>query len=377
MLGASSSSRWLNCPPSACIEWKMPDVSSDFAQEGTLAHAHAAALLKTILGIEHPEEDREIAELAPRFASGEMGEYVDGYVNFVMNRFREAGDNAELMIEQRLDYSDWVPEGFGTGDAVIVTNGTLDIIDLKYGKGVIVFADENPQMKLYALGALAVFDCMWDIDEVRMTIYQPRVGNISTWTQDVKSLKEWGENYVKPLAKLAYHGLGNRATGSWCKFCKAKGECGQLAKENMGVGNALRLGVKETLLPEQYSHLLKELPLFSEWIEAIKEKTLAMALGGTELPGYKIVEGRSVRKITDPGALGKRLMEAGWERERIYRPRELRTLTDLEKLTGKKRFAELSEGLVEKPKGKPTLVADTDHRESLSAAADYSGMDLT
>lgn len=326
LLGASSSHRWLHCTPSAVAERRYPDEGSDFAKEGSLAHALAARRLKEELGRPHEEEDREISELWDRYHSGEMDEYVDSYVAYVLGIYQDHESQAkahghirpEIDIELRLDYSQWVPEGFGTGDAVIVTRDTVEVIDLKYGKGVAVDARDNPQMKLYALGAIDLLDYAYDPETVCMTIFQPRIGNLSRWSIGVQELMDWAEDELEPLAKLASRGLGVRSSGEWCKFCKAKGDCAVLASACLST---------YTLNPDAESFtaadlagILPRLDTISDWVNAVKERSLARALSGETIPGYKIVEGRSVRKVTDPDKLADILMRQGYSYGQIFKP---------------------------------------------------------
>lgn len=370
LLGASSSHRWLECTPSAREEEKYPDQGSEFAREGSLAHAIAAKKLKERLGLPVYAEIQEIKELS-EYLSGEMMEYTTDYADFVMQRFEETERNTpegkvkpHLYVEKRLDYSEWVKEGFGTGDAVIVSWNAVEVIDFKYGKGVKVDAFENPQMMIYALGASQEFDYCYDFDQVLMTIYQPRVGNISSWMAYGSELLEWANNLVRPLATLAWQGEGSRKSGDWCRFCKAKGNCPRFTADCM-VEYFMNPNA-EGLKPQTMARILGMMPSIKDWVKAIEDKSLADALEGVEIPGYKVVEGRSVRKITDQSGLLVKLTMSGYEGEILMKPRELKGLGELEKIIGKKRFAELSAGFIEKPAGKPTLVPVEDKREILN-----------
>lgn len=372
LLSASSASRWMSCTPSAIAESAYPDKGSEFAREGTLAHAIAALKLKRVMDMDTDAEEKEIAELAPLYHTGEMEEFTDGYVEFVLDRWRDARQDSgisDLLVERRLDFSCYVPEGFGTGDAVIVTDGTLEIIDLKYGKGVKVSAIDNPQMRLYALGAIDFYDYAYNIDTIRMTIYQPRLGNISTEEMPVSELRKWAEEELAPLAMLASKGRGTRNPGDHCRFCKAAADCTALARKSL---ETFYLGEGDYLTPDVMAReVLPKIPMLQSWIDRVKEASLDRALRGEEFPGWKVVAGRSTRKITDPTQLVVRLTAEGFESEHLFRPQELRTLTDLEKIVGKKRFAEVCGDCVEKKPGKPTLVPETDKRDSLDPAADF------
>lgn len=380
VLSASSSHRWLECLPSARAEEAYPDEGSEFAKEGTLAHALAARKLKSMLGESTKAEDVEIEELS-EYLNGEMQEYVDDYVNFVMERFADARDRTpddkaspELYVEHRLDYSAWVREGFGTGDAVIVSHDTVEVIDLKYGKGVKVEARENPQMKIYALGAIEEFDVYYNFERVRMTVYQPRISNISTWECSEIELVLWARNVLEPSARLAWQGLGARKSGDWCRFCRAKADCVRLAAdchmEQYLSPNA------EYLTAVEMSWLLSKIPVIKDWAKTVEEKSLSRALEGTVIPGYKVVRGRSVRRITDPRSVAISLKMAGFENSDIFKPMELRTLTEIEKRVGKKLFAERCGQWVEKPEGKPTLVPDSDSRMEFTAKSDFEGLEI-
>lgn len=382
LLGASSSHRWLECTPSAVAETRYPDQGSDFAREGSLAHAYCARALKTQLDRPHDDEDIEIAELHDAYYDPEMEEHVAGYVAYVNTRYEQVKAMADrrsdlrpdILIEQRLDFSRWVPEGFGTGDCVIVGAGTVEVIDFKYGKGVAVDARENPQMKLYALGAMELLDYLFDIDTVVMTIYQPRIGNVSTWSISASELRRWADEELRPLAMLASKGKGVRNSGEWCRFCKAKGDCRRLAAESI---DTFDLNADtDSLTADDFSRLLPRLDTIADWLNAVKERSLALALEGGEIPGYKVVEGRSVRVISDPDTLARKLEEGGFAPDAIYRPRQLNTLTALEKTVGRKLFKELSDGCITKPPGKPALVEAADKRPALDPATDFDKLNI-
>lgn len=380
LLGASSSHRWLNCTPSAVAESRYEDAGSPFAKEGSLVHAMGAKGLKEQFCRDFSAEMTEISELRGEWHTGEMDEHVEGYVTFVADRYRQTLQRAhrvgsvtpELMIEQRLDYSQWVPEGFGTGDAVIVGGGEVEIIDFKYGKGVEVKAERNTQMMLYALGAIDLLDYAYDIERVVMTVYQPRIGNISTWSISTGELKRWAEEELRPLAMLAAKGKGVRTSGSWCRFCKAKGDCPRLAAESMDLWQMNPDA--ETLTPEDLSRILDNIDTVETWVSAVKERSLSRALEGEWIPGYKIVEGRSVRKVTDPQGLVMKMKMDNVPDSSIFKPVELRTITDLEKIFGKKKFAEYAEGCIIKPQGKPTLVPESDKRKPMEPGDEFDGL---
>lgn len=382
LLGASSSHRWLHCTPSAMAEASYPDASSEFALEGTLAHALCARTLKQSLGMDTSGEEAEIAGLYDRWHTGGMDEHVEGYAAYVSDRYRQARERAarrggmmpEISIERRLDYSLWVEGGFGTGDAVIVSDGEVEVIDFKYGKGVEVRAERNTQMMLYALGAIDLFDYAYGVETVAMTIYQPRIGNLSTWSMRAADLRRWAEEELAPLARLAATGRGVRSSGPWCRFCKAKGDCPRLAAESLELWQLHE--DSGAISAEDLPRVLERLGAVSDWVKAVEERALARALAGESIEGWKVVEGRSVRKISDPERAAAILREHGAGDSEIFKPRELRTITDLEKAWGKKAFGAMMGDVIQKPRGKPALVPDSDRRKAMSAADDFKGINL-
>ena len=359
LLSASSAHRWLSCAPSARLEQRFEDKETEAAREGTAAHALAEYKLKQAL---------HLKSLMPtsKYDCNEMSEHTESYVQFVLELVAKAKETCAdplVLIEQRLDFSAYVPEGFGTGDCVIVANDKLYVVELKYGTGVLVEAKDNPQMKLYALGALSLFDSLYDIKEISMTIFQPRRENISTWTIKVTDLLEWANATLKEKAQLAYKGEGSFEPGPWCIFCRASPICRARAQEQ------LKLAQKEFKLPplltdEEIEEILGLLPDLTKWANEISDYALDAALShGKEWKGYKVVEGRSNRKYRDEEAVAKKAQEAGFTD--IYR-QELLPITELQKLMGKKTFEEVLGSLVYKPIGKPTLVPDSDKRPPMN-----------
>ena len=360
ILSASASHRWLHCNPSARLELEFEDRETSAASEGTAAHALCEHKLKRKLKL---RSERPVSE----YDNDEMEQYTDDYVDFVMGqvvRERRRDAETQVLIEQRLDFSCYVPDGFGTGDCVIVSKGRLHIIDFKYGQGVLVEAEENPQMKLYALGALREFGEKYQIKKVKMTIFQPRRENVSTWEITVARLKRWAEKDLRPKAERAFKGEGEYCPGEWCLFCKAAIKCRARAEEK------LRLAQSEFKLPPlltdaEIEDVLAKLPDIKKWAEEIQEYALQAALAGKQWRGFKLVEGRSVRKYADEDAVIKAAQSAGYTD--IFK-KTLLTITEMERLMGKQEFAKILGGLVVKPAGKPTLVADTDKRESISVS---------
>lgn len=360
ILSASASSRWLHCTPSARLEKKFPDTSSPYALEGSRAHERAEYFLNRFL--KTGDSNVLIRE------DVEMNDAVQIYVNICIekiNEARTASPDAQIKVEQRLDFSRWVPEGFGTGDMVMVSDKYFEIVDLKYGKGVPVSAINNSQMRLYALGMYEAFGYLYGADEVRMTIVQPRLDSVSTETISVDELLSWGEE-VKKKAKIAFKGEGEFCAGSHCRFCKARNTCRAHAEyELKNVKEDLQTAELEDF---EISDILLRAKNIKTWLDGLESYALGKALDGYDWPGMKLVEGRSNRKITDDTIAANNLMNAGFGANEIYKPQALRSITDLEKLCGKKMFSELMSGVIEKPPGKPTLVSADDKRQAIEIA---------
>ena len=381
ILSASGSHRWLHCTPSALLEKDVPDSGSDYAREGSLAHAYCAKALKESLGIGTKGEDIEIEELQDYFTD-EMPGHVETYTDIVLGKFEEAKKStpdAVLMVEQRLDFSKYIPEGFGTGDAIIVADGTLEICDFKYGKGVEVSAIANSQMMIYALGAYERFSDEYRIERVRMTIIQPRIGNLSEYELEIDQLLYWADHVLTPTAKKAIKGEGEQVAGDWCQFCKVKCQCKALAKRCTEDFDALQESgtTAELMTNDDIARLLPKLSDIKKWAEAVGEYALDRALKGDRFPGYKLVEGRSIRKIIDEEAAASKLTAEGFDADNLYKPRALKGITDLEGIVGKKNLATLLDGILVKPQGKPALVPESDKRPPLnsnSAESDFESI---
>ena len=360
LLSASSSHRWLNCNPSARLEREFSDRETTAAAEGTAAHALAEHKLKRRLKL---RSERPVSV----FDTEEMEICTDDYADFVMEQVtkeRRRDPDTQVFIEQRLDFSCYVPEGFGTGDCLIVSKGRLHIIDLKYGMGLLVDSEENPQMKLYALAALTQYEEQYQIKKVKLTIFQPRRENVSTWETSVAKLKKWATKDLVPKAQRAFRGEGEYCPGEWCIFCKAAVKCRARAEDK------LRLAQSEFKMPPlltdaEIEDVLAKLPDIKKWADEIQEYALAKALAGKEWAGFKLVEGRSVRKFTDERAVVKAANAAGYHD--IYK-QTLISLTEMEKLMGKAEFSKVLGALVTKPQGKPTLVPDTDKRQAITVS---------
>lgn len=359
VLSAAGSHRWLNCLPSARLEDEFENTGSEAAREGTAAHALCEHKLKKALKM---RSRRPVSD----YDSDEMEECSDAYVDFVMEQYEKVRQNCKdpvVLIEQRLDFSEYVPDGFGTGDCLIIGDGKLHIIDFKYGMGVLVDAYENPQMKLYGLGALHEFDMLYDIDEVDMSIFQPRRENVSTFSMNAEDLKAWGENELKPRAEMAFRGEGDYKPGEWCTFCRAAVKCRARAEEK------LRLAQEEFKMPplltdDEIEDILGVLPDLTKWANAITAYATDAALNhGKVWRDFKLVEGRSVRKFKDEESVAEAAKAAGYKD--IYR-QSLITLTEMQKLMGKVKFEEVLGSLSSKPAGKPTLVPRSDKRPEMN-----------
>ena len=359
ILSASSSHRWLNCNPSARLEQEFADRESEAAAEGTAAHALAEHKLRKALKMRSKKP-------ISRFDCDEMDAYTDAYVQFVLEALSEAKQHCSdptVLIEQKLDFSCYVPDGFGTGDCVIAADKLLHIIDFKYGQGVLVNAEENPQMMLYALGALRLFDSLYDIEAVSMSIFQPRRENVSTWSISVKALSEWAEKTLIPKALLAFSGEGEYHPGAWCQFCKAAVKCRARAEEKLQLAK-YEFAQPPLLTDADIEDILGRLDDLTKWANEIMAYAQDAAVNhGKQWHGYKLVESRTNRRYTDEDAVIKAAKSAGYHD--IFK-HSLIPITEMEKLMGKKTFAEVLGAFVEKPQGKPTLVPASDKRPAIT-----------
>ena len=361
LLSASSSDRWIHCPPSARLSETYEDKGSDYAAEGTDAHSLCEYKLKTALGMEADDPTENLS-----WFNQEMDDCASGYAAYVLEQVeavKETCSDPVVLIEQRVDFSRWVEEGFGTADCIIIADGTLQVIDFKYGLGVLVSATENPQMMCYALGALELFDGIYDIDTVRMTIYQPRRDNLSTYELSKDDLHTWADDVLKPAAELAFAGDGNFLCGEWCGFCKAKNACRARADANLELAK-YDFKLPPLLTDEDVEDILGKIDDLVSWASDIKEYALAQAISGKQWSGFKLVEGRSNRRYVNDAAVAAAVTEAGFD------PYEQKLLgiTAMQKMLGKARFDEVLSGLIEKPQGKPTLVPESDKRPAMNTA---------
>lgn len=362
-LSASASYRWINCPPSAKLCEGLSDEPSTYAQEGTDCHELCAYLVEKAL-------DRDVEDPTEHltYYSPEMQSCAEDYCSYVLEQYEKAKEycrDPAIFIEQKLDFSRWVEDGFGTGDCVIIADEVLHIIDYKHGLGVLVESEGNTQMMCYALGALDAFDDLYNISRIEMTIFQPRRDNISTSSMSRKDLLDWAEMVLAPTAALAYEGKGEFKAGDHCQFCKAKSVCRKRAEHNLELAR-YDFAMPDTLSEMEIAAILPRIDRLISWGNDLKDYALSQAQGGTHYEGFKVVEGRSNRKYTDEDAVARTVTEAG------YDPYEKKILgiTAMSSLLGKKRFEELLGSLIYKPPGKPALVPETDPRPAMDTAAE-------
>lgn len=368
LLGASSAHRWLACTRSARLEENVPDATSDAAAEGTLAHALAEAKVRSYY---YPADfsKRKLSSFMKKLKAdplwqGEMDGYTDEYLDYIKTAAMAFEQAPYVMLEERVDYSAYVPEGFGTADCILIGGGTLHIIDFKYGKGVQVSALDNPQLSLYALGAYEALRILYPIREIKMSIVQPRLDNISEWGRSLDDLLAWA-GYVKERAALAWDGKGEFAPGEdTCRFCRIRAQC--RAWSDYNVRQAFDIGELPPLITAQEAgERLIALEGLVQYQKDLQAWALSECLAGREVPGWKAVEGRSVREWTDMEAAFKKLKENDIDEAMLYEKKPL-TLAQVEKVVGKKEFAEIAGGYVTKPPGKPTLVKEDDKRPAIT-----------
>lgn len=367
-LSASASHRWLACPPSAKLCANILDQASEYAQQGTDCHELCAYLVEKALGREVIDPTENLT-----YYDAEMQNCAEEYRNYVLEQIEAAKEfckDPQVMIEQRLDFSRWVENGFGTGDCVIVADEVLQIIDYKHGLGVLVSAGDdehggNSQMMCYALGALEVFGDIYDINQIKMTIFQPRRDNISTYTISRDDLLKWADEVLAPTAQLAYVGEGEFKAGDHCTFCKVKATCRKRAEYNLELAK-YDFEMPATLDDTEIAAILEKVDEMISWGNDIKEYALQQAQSGVHFEGWKVVEGRSNRKYTDESAVAFAVKDAGFD------PYEKKLLgvTAMSTLLGKKKFEELLGGLIYKPPGKPALVPESDKRPAMNTAID-------
>ena len=376
LLSASGAHRWIACTPSAKLEEQFPDSTSTYAEEGTLAHELCEIKVnKALLGMSTKAYNSALKKIKGNdLYQTEMDKYTEEYLEYIQEKVHSFEYPPTIIVEKKVDFSDYVPEGFGTADCIILADGELHIVDFKYGKGVEVFADYNPQMMLYALGAYLEYSFLFQIDAIKMTIVQPRLNNISEFSIGVNELLEWADSTVRPKAQMAWNGEGDFVAGEHCKFCRAIALCRERARKNL---EAEKFELKEgpLLSLDEIGEALKKAIDLAKWAEDLKEYALAESLKGNDIPGWKAVEGRGNRNFTDNDLAIKKLKEAGIAEELLYERKQY-TLAQIEKMVGTKEFKKIVGDLVVKNPGKPTLVVNTDKREKITnkvtAAEDFA-----
>ena len=361
VLSASASHRWLHCPPSARLCETYEDKGSDYAAEGTDAHELCEYKLRKALNMKASDPTENLT-----WYSEEMDDCANGYASYILEQVEAAKETCAdpvVLIEQRVDFSRWVPDGFGTADCLISADRTMHVIDFKYGLGVLVSAVENPQMFCYALGALELFDGIYDIENVHLTIFQPRKGNVSEYEISKEALLKWADTVLSPAAKLAFEGEGEFRAGEHCQFCRIKHECRKRAEYNLELAK-YDFKMPDVLTNQEISIILEKVDALVAWANDVKEYALSKALDGEKYEGFKLVEGRAIRRFTDPDKVAEIVKAAG---KNPYEEKLL-GLTDMQKLLGKKKFEELLGEYIYKPQGKPTLAPAEDKRPEFSSA---------
>lgn len=369
LLSASSAARWLNCPPSVRLTENMPDTESVYAKEGTLAHEMCEIKLS---GFMTPVPKRTITTKLNKLKKSElyqpeMDTYTDVYVNYVKKLAISFDSRPGMFVEKQVDYSNYAPDGFGTSDCIIICGEDLHIIDFKYGKGVLVSAEDNPQMKLYALGAVNLYQMFYPIKQIHLSIIQPRLDNISEWKILLEDLLSWGES-IKSIAQLAYDGKGEFKSGAHCKFCKIASTCRKRAEENLQLAqyefakpaSTAKEG-EATLSDSEVGQVLSQAQDLKKWVEDLEKYALEAVLNGNKIDGWKAVEGRGSRSwSSDTEEIEHRLRSLGYPSELAYE-RKILSVAQLEKVIGKDGFENFSD-LFQKSKGKPALAPKSDKR---------------
>lgn len=379
LLSASGSSRWLSCTPSARFEENFEKTTSVYASEGTLAHEFAdLELSKFADKVTDKEYEARIQELrSHELYSKEMEPQVAKYVEAVKEDYYESlvlyPNETILEVEKRLDFSHVVPEGFGTGDNAIVNPTHLKVIDLKYGKGIRVYAEDNPQLKLYALGSLRSWDLFYSIETITLVIIQPRLDHYSSWSISTEDLLDWAETYVKPRAQMAWNGEGEKVAGDHCRWCAAKVRCPKLYDEAMEAAT-YDFSDGSQMTDDEIIEIYEKIDMFKSWFKAIDEYMLDEAKKGHKFDGYKLVTGRSNSKWSDESNVSSKLKELGYIDDDIFNFK-IKGIGDIKNLMSVDKFNKEIKPLVIKPPGRPTLSKDNDERTALgfeSAVEDFS-----
>lgn len=368
LLSASGAHRWLHCTGSPLLEKDFPDSTSVYAQEGTLAHELCELKLMAYTG---EITKRKLTSMKNKLMKSElwqpeMDSTSEAYLDYIKDITMSYTVKPVILTEKKVDFSQYVPEGFGTADCLILAGDTLHVVDYKHGKGVVVDADHNPQMMLYALGAMSELSLLYRFKFVHMTIVQPRVNNISEFTMTADELIEWGEKVVKPKAEAAMSGKGEFEAGDWCRFCRAKQQCKTRYESNDSLYPELSAQHDPRLITlNELGEYLRRGRDMAAWLEDMKEYALSESLAGADVPGWKAVEGRGSRAFTDTDEAVDTLIKNGIDESVLYERRVL-TLAQMEKAVGKKAFGELVGDLVVKNPGKPTLVEESDKRPRIT-----------
>lgn len=368
LLSASSAHRWLHCTEAPLLEKEFPDSTSTYAQEGTLAHELCELKLKKYTTVmakgTYTKQHNKI--MKSELWQNEMEETSERYLDYVKSIMLACDVAPAVLIEKQVDFSQYVPGGFGTADCLILAGDTLHVVDYKHGKGVVVDADHNPQMMLYALGAMYELALVYRFKTVHMTIVQPRVNNISEFTMTADELTAWGESEVKPKANAAISGNGVFEAGDWCRFCRAKQQCKARYEANDALYPQLSTQHDARLITlQELGEYLKRGRDMAAWLEDMKDYALSESLAGAEVPGWKAVEGRGSRAFTNTDDAVDVLVKNGIDESILYERRVL-TLAQMEKAVGKKAFTDLVGGLIVKNPGKPTLVEESDKRPRIT-----------
>lgn len=382
LLSASSAERWLYCTPSARLEETLPDSTSEYAAEGTLAHSICELKLSRLFTDQNMSDRTYKSRLkklqGEALYKPEMERYTDEYVDYVSQIAYGFPGAPFVAVEKRVDYSQWAPEGFGTCDCTLIYGDQLHVIDFKYGRGVAKKAEGNPQMSLYSLGAYAEYGMLFGLEQVTMHIFQPRINNISSWTASLKELLDWGELIVKPRAEKAYHGEGgytpaayaDEDSNNYCRFCRAYGRCRATADKYMPLMETAMDGengcrrMPPLLSWEEVGGLLKKVRFLRDWAGKMEDAALSRIVSGEEVPGWKVIEGRSNRKIGDTDAAFKELVAAGYAEEVLYNKEPI-PLGEIEGLLSKEHREEILKKYIIRPQGKPKLVPEDDKRPAM------------
>lgn len=370
-LSPSSASRWLSCTRSADLEYQLPDSTSNAAEEGTLAHSLGELMLKLHFGLISKEKYKLEHSLIKTnsYYNEAMESYCKDYAAYCIEQYmalKAEDDSAVFALEQKVDLTAYVPDGFGTVDFQAANSKRVVIVDLKYGKGVPVSAVDNAQLKTYSLGVLDRWSLVFDCENVTLHIFQPRIDNITSFDISVADLKKWGDEVLRPKAKLAFEGKGEFVAGKHCQFCKVKATCRANAEHHLKLAEYDFRAV-DFLTKEEIADIITRAPLFKTWLTSVEEHALSEAIKGEDIPGFKVVEGRSVRQITNEEAVVKVLKANGFTDEELF-TRKLLGITALEKVTGKQVFNSLLSSYVIKPAGAPTLAPLSDKRQTFNSA---------